>query len=96
MLRECHLDDNTDAITWHFNADDKYSTRSAYHMHFVGVYAEFDWDQVWKLKAEAKCKFFTSYYYKISYGPRTELSRTVDKQMPSVSCVMHTWKWCYI
>jgi hypothetical protein len=38
--------------------DGQYSSLSAYQMQFVGAFAEFAWDQVWKLKVEAKCKFF--------------------------------------
>jgi hypothetical protein len=58
MLRDYQLTDHADEISWWFSANGKYSTRSAYCMQFLGSYAEFDWDQVWKLKAEPKYKFF--------------------------------------
>jgi hypothetical protein len=55
----CQLTDQRDEFKWRFSPDGKYSTRSAYNMQFQGAFADFEWDHVWKLKTEEKCRFFS-------------------------------------
>jgi hypothetical protein len=44
-----------------------YSTRSAYAIQFAGTFEDFEWAQLWKSKAENKCKLFCYSYYRTRY-----------------------------
>jgi hypothetical protein len=48
-----------DEISWRFSANGTYSTKSAYIIQFVGSFADFSWADLWKAKAENKCKFLS-------------------------------------
>jgi hypothetical protein len=47
-----------DEIKWRWTTDGEYTTRSAYCIQFEGVFSRIKISQIWKAKAEPKCRFF--------------------------------------
>jgi hypothetical protein len=58
LLRGVHLVDRPDDIQWRFTATGTFSTKSAYRVQFHGSSADFEWGQLWSVKAENKCRVF--------------------------------------
>ncbi|KAF8701016.1 hypothetical protein HU200_033908 [Digitaria exilis] len=58
MLQQVQLNDQPDNIIWRFSANGTYSSSSAYQAQFTANFSDFDWDRLWKTRAENKCKFF--------------------------------------
>jgi hypothetical protein len=46
-----------DEVVWK-QTSGQYSTKSAYNIQFTGSFSEMDWNNIWKIKAEHKCRFF--------------------------------------
>jgi hypothetical protein len=47
-----------DDIPWRFTANGKYSTRSTYIAQFQESFADHEWESLWAVKEENKCKLF--------------------------------------
>jgi hypothetical protein len=47
-----------DEVRWRWTQDGEYSTKSAYLIQFVGVFAKTKISVIWRAKAEPKCRFF--------------------------------------
>lgn len=51
-------DSAQDDITWRWIEDGVYTTRSTYHIQFVGVFSRIKITPIWKAKVEQKCQLF--------------------------------------
>jgi hypothetical protein len=57
-VRAVQLSNQPDDIRWRLGKSGQYSSRSAYTAHFHCSFADHDWQRLWKIKADNKCKFF--------------------------------------
>jgi hypothetical protein len=58
LINQVQLSEQPDDIHWRFAADGKYTTKSAYEAQFLGSYPDFEWEHLWQVKVENKCKFY--------------------------------------
>ena len=58
LVQQVQLNIQPDSITWRWNADGTYTTKSAYNAQFVGSYSNFNGASIWQAEAEGKHKFF--------------------------------------
>ncbi|PNT65242.1 hypothetical protein BRADI_4g39257v3 [Brachypodium distachyon] len=57
-IRDVHLSDAPDSITWNLNKSGIYTAKSAYNIQFLGRIPAPDLQKVWKFKMEGKVKLF--------------------------------------
>jgi hypothetical protein len=58
-IRNTHgLNDLEDTISWRWSANGKYSSSSAYKIHFTMNFCTIKINPIWKAKTEPKCRFF--------------------------------------
>jgi hypothetical protein len=57
QLQGIELQQQEDEVVWK-QTSGQYSTKSAYNIQFTGSFSEMDWNNIWKIKAEHKCRFF--------------------------------------
>jgi hypothetical protein len=58
-VRQTHLSDQDDELSWKFSANGAYSAKLAYNIQFVRTFIEFGWADLWKAKTKNKCKFLS-------------------------------------
>jgi hypothetical protein len=58
LLNQITLTELPDSITWQRSPTGHYSVHSAYASQFLGSFPDHNWDNIWKARAENKCKFF--------------------------------------
>jgi hypothetical protein len=89
MLRQVQLTNQADSITWQFTTDGNYSTTSAYTIQFVGLFANYEWVGMWKVKVEHKCRLFYWLILQNKIWTADRIIKTGDQ--PNVVCQLcHT------
>jgi hypothetical protein len=58
MITHVQLNNDPDKVIWRLSADGWYTTKYAYRAQFLGSHADYEWNCIWKSKAEPKCRFF--------------------------------------
>lgn len=58
MIQTVQLTTDRDCIKWNLTCDGSYSAKSAYHFQFLTRIPQPRLDQVWRVKAEPKIKFY--------------------------------------
>jgi hypothetical protein len=53
-----NLSNQKDEITWRWTANGQFTVASAYACQFTGAMISFPAKDIWKAKAEPKCRFF--------------------------------------